>query len=192
MFKTTKLIVLAALCLNFSLKANAQAIKQKPSIIQPIKIGDKIPDTLWNKDFTVINHPQNKPTLKLKDYGNKLIILDFWATYCHPCVESLDYLHSIKDEFKDQLVVIPVQVYDRAAKGIPFMQKKGWIWPSITGDTLLNKVMLLRYLTGYGIAWIKDGKLLAVPSKKQFNAETIRKIIQGEPVEFINRKGKNQ
>lgn len=184
MKKLILFIVLATLCLNFSSKAQAAH-----PLIKPLQVGDKIPESIWNKGFQVINHPKGKISIRLKDYGNKLIILDFWATYCHPCIESLDYLHSIQDQFKGQLIVIPVQVYDIADRGISFMKKKGWPWPSITADTLINKILLRQYLTGFGIAWIKDGKLLAVPSKKQLNAETIAKVLKGETVQFINRKG---
>lgn len=189
MFKTTKTIVLAALCLIFASKTYAQAAQAE---LKSIYVGDKIPAQIWNSDFQAINHPQGKPTIKLKDYGNKLIILNFWATYCHPCIESLDYLNQIQTQFKNDLIVIPVQVYDSAERGLPFMKKKGWPWPSITADTTLNKIMLSNYLTGFGMAWIKDGKLLAVPSKKQLNPETIAKAIEGDPIEFINRKGKIQ
>lgn len=181
MRKTLQTIALATLCLIFNAEAQTN--------IDPIYVGDKIPEIIWNKPFQVINHPEGKQTTSLKDYGNKLIILDFWASYCKPCIASLDYLYSIKDQFKDQLAVIPVQVYNRTELGILFMKKRGWTWPSITGDTSLNKIMLLNYLTGFGSAWIKDGKLLAVPSKKHLNAETITKVLAGEPVIFENRTG---
>ncbi|MDR6786475.1 thiol-disulfide isomerase/thioredoxin [Pedobacter africanus] len=189
MQKTTLTIVLATLCLIFSSKTNAQAIQ---TVIYPINTGDKIPPDIWNRSFPVINNPRFKSKISLKDYGNKLIILDFWATYCHPCIESLDLLDSIKARFKDDLVVIPVLINDLIENGSPFMKKKKYVWPSIVGDTTLHKVVLSRYLTGFGIAWIKDGKLLAVPGKKMLTAENIRRAIEGKPIEFINRKGKIQ
>lgn len=190
MFKTTLTLVMATLCLIFSKPANAQTSKRNPGQIRPIKIGDKIPDSIWNKQFQVINHPQGKETISLKDYRNKLIILDFWATYCHPCIASLDHLDSIKNNFREQLVVIPVQVYDSPKRGLPFMQKRGWTWPSITADTTLNKILFINYLSGYGTVWIKDGKLLAVPTKKQLTRENISRIIKGKGVRFQNRTNK--
>ena len=190
MFKTTLTIVMAALCLNLSSKATAQTSKQNPRKIRPLKIGDKIPDTMWNKQFRVINHPEGKETISLKDYRNKFIILDFWATYCHPCVESLDHLDSIKDDFNGQLVVLPVQVYDGPVRGIPFMKKKGWSWPSITRDTLINKVLLINFLSGFGIACINNGKLIAVPTKEQLTKANIARVIAGKRVKFQNRINK--
>lgn len=189
MFKTTLILVMAALCLNIS-NSKAQTSKQNPAKIRPLKIGDKIPDTLWNKQFRVINHPEGKETISLKDYRNKFIILDFWATYCHPCIESLDHLDSIKNDFNGELVVIPVQVYDGPIRGIPFMKKKGWTWPSITRDTLINKVLLINFLSGFGIALIKDRKLLAVPTKEQLTKANIARVIAGKGVKFQNRINK--
>lgn len=190
MKKTLLIVVLATLCINLNNKAQAQPATPTPNKVAPIKIGDSIPNAIWNKDFQVINHPKGKQTVKLKDYGDKLIILDFWASYCKPCIKSLDYLYSIKDQFKDQLAVIPVQVYNSTDLGVLFMKKRGWTWPSITGDTTLNKIILLGYLTGFGNAWIKDGKLLAVPKRKYLNIESITQVLEGKPVIFENRIGK--
>jgi thiol-disulfide isomerase/thioredoxin len=159
--------------------------------VQPITVGDKIPDNIWDKYFPVVNNQSGpKSLIRLKDSGNKLIILDFWATYCHPCIESLDYLDSIKAEFKEQIVVVPVLINDRIENAFPFIKKKGYQWPSIVGDTTLARLMLRRYIQGFGLAWIKDGKLLAVPSKKYLTAANIRKVLQGELVNFVHTRGK--
>lgn len=190
MKKSILSIVLATLCLFFSNSLPAQTALIGQTQIKPLQIGDKIPDTVWNKQFRAINHPQGKETISLNDYGDKLIILDFWASYCHPCIASLDYLDSIKNDFNNQLVILPVQVYDSPERGIPFMKKKGWIWPSITSDTTLNKVLLINFLSGFGIAFIKDGRLLAVPGKKQLTKANIANVLKGEPIIFQNRINK--
>ncbi|WP_256007499.1 TlpA disulfide reductase family protein [Pedobacter deserti] len=182
MKKTILSIVMAALCLFLGVKGQNAAVEPKP-----IRIGEVIPPVIWNAPFNTVGAEGIDSTLKLSDYADKLIILDFWATYCKPCIASLDYLYSIQDQFKGRVVVIPVQVYNNADGAIPFMKKKGWTWRSITADTTLNKVMLAHYLTGFGSAWIKEGRLLAVPSKRYLHADTISKILKGSPVAFENR-----
>src|SRR5690606_22173725 len=45
--------------------------------IKPHKIGDTIPEELWNLPMQVVNHPTGKDTITLNDYRDKkLIILD--------------------------------------------------------------------------------------------------------------------
>jgi thiol-disulfide isomerase/thioredoxin len=47
---------------------------------------------------------------KLKDFGGKVVILDFWATYCPPCIEEIPHLMDLKSRYGDDLVVIGLHV----------------------------------------------------------------------------------
>lgn len=180
----TVLITIATLFLFLGTTAQSNTATTNCEL-QPISIGDKIPEMIWDKSYPIINHNRTKAFMKLSEYGNKLIILDFWATYCHPCVESLDFLDSIQAEFKEELVVVPVLVHDKIEKAAPFMIKKGYPWPCVVGDTVMSYTMVRDCHVGFGTIWIKDGKLLAVPSKKSLTVDNIRKIIQNKPVTFI-------
>lgn len=154
--------------------------------LKPVAIGEKIPDQIWNKALPIVNSPTRFSHLKLSDYGNKLIILDLWATTCHPCIESLALLDSLNKIFKEDMVVIPVMMRDRIERADPFMKKKGYKWPCVVGDTTMGMNMMKDYSIIWGTIWIKDGKLLAVPLKKSITAENIRKVIAGRPVQFMN------
>ncbi len=47
---------------------------------------------------------------KLKDYQGKVVILDFWATYCPPCIEEIPHLMELKNTYGDDLVLIGLHV----------------------------------------------------------------------------------
>lgn len=47
---------------------------------------------------------------KLKDLRGKAVILDFWATYCPPCIEEIPHLKSLKAKYGDDLQVIGLHV----------------------------------------------------------------------------------
>lgn len=47
---------------------------------------------------------------KLKDFQGKVVILDFWATYCPPCIEEIPHLMEIKNTYGDDLVLIGLHV----------------------------------------------------------------------------------
>src|SRR5699024_4215398 len=83
------------------------ALKASDSI-KPLEIGDEIPEELWEAPFQVMNHPEGKETITLNEYRGKLLILDFWASWCAPCVRSLRALDSIQTSFKDELAVLPI------------------------------------------------------------------------------------
>ncbi len=51
----------------------------------------------------------------LADYGDKLVVLNFWATWCQPCTLEMPTLEALWQQYKDRgLVVLGVSV-DRGA-----------------------------------------------------------------------------
>ena len=78
---------------------------------------------------------QLKPLLEKKD--DKIYVINFWATWCAPCVKELPYFEKINQDYKDQNVTVllvsldfPKQVAKRL---IPFINK----------NKLQSKVILL-------------------------------------------------
>ena len=59
-------------------------------------------------DFTL--YTLEGTEIKLSDYLGKIVILDFWATWCAPCRKSIPDLISIQDEYEDELVVIGISL----------------------------------------------------------------------------------
>src|SRR4030095_9866932 len=47
---------------------------------------------------------------KLKDLKGKVVILDFWATYCPPCIEEIPHLMQLQAQYGDDLHVIGLHV----------------------------------------------------------------------------------
>ncbi len=46
--------------------------------------------------------------IKLSDYHGKILIVNFWASWCAPCVDEIPSLTKLRDLFKDQLFVVAV------------------------------------------------------------------------------------
>jgi peroxiredoxin len=69
-------------------------------------------------DFTLLNL-QNE-TVSLSDFTGKVVILNFWATYCPPCrVEIPDFIH-LQDQYgKEGLVVIGISTDQNGEQILP-------------------------------------------------------------------------
>lgn len=64
--------------------------------------------------------------VKLSDFKGKIVLIDFWATWCGPCRIGVPDLVELQEEYKDELVVIGIS-FDRVTGTekdlLPFMQQ---------------------------------------------------------------------
>jgi len=58
-----------------------------------------------------VNTLEGKP-LSLADYKSKVILLNFWATWCGPCRSEIPDLVELQNKYKDQLQIIGMVVDD--------------------------------------------------------------------------------
>lgn len=69
-------------------------------------------------------------TFKLADQQGKIVIIDFWATWCGPCVYGLPVLGEVANAYKDKGVVfVAVNQGDKAETIRQFQEKKSIIVP---------------------------------------------------------------
>jgi len=63
------------------------------------------------------------PALDLDQYRGKVVVLDFWASWCKPCRQSIPWLNEMKSRYaRDGLVVIGVNVDAEHADAERFMR----------------------------------------------------------------------
>ena len=71
--------------------------------------------------------------VNLGDYEDKLVVLDFWATWCKPCIEVMQDLQRLYDKYSENgLVVLGVSIdegKDRIKKIRKFVDKVGVSYP---------------------------------------------------------------
>src|SRR5271166_2477405 len=67
--------------------------------------------TLLAPDFTL--KQLNGTPLRLSDYRGKVVLLDFWATWCAPCRGEIPHFVEFQDKYRDQgLQVIGISMDD--------------------------------------------------------------------------------
>lgn len=67
----------------------------------------------------------------LEDYAGKLVLLNFWATWCPPCVHEMPSLNEIYERFRaDGFVVLGVSVDEDAEQYTSFLRESGVTFPT--------------------------------------------------------------
>jgi len=178
-----KRLVVFALLICSCLKALAQdwATVPNPAATEvKLRVGDRIP-------FTELHNMVNYPTktMKLSDHKPKLIILDFWATSCAPCIKFWPTAMKLHKEFGKDLMIIPVNRYERAKLIQGFLAKRKNIdgfymdLPMSCRDSTLWKNFPQSDLPSY--VWISNGVVGSIAHGKDVNSENIKKWIHNGP-----------
>ena len=68
---------------------------------RPARIGENAPD------FTV---GEGQQTVTLSQFRGKTVVLNFWATWCPPCVEEMPSLVELQKRMGDKLTVVAVSL----------------------------------------------------------------------------------
>jgi len=168
--------------LAFSLALNSSAQNAKKQVLS---IGDTVPESLWNsyhtvyKEGKIINH-------SLEQYKGKLLILDFWSTWCGPCIRSLPELDSIGKMFGDKVQVILVtkntnEILSKFLKNNDYA--KGVTLPFILNDSILNSHFPHRSIS-HQIFIDSKGIVRAITGINGATIKNIQQIVNGNPINF--------
>ncbi|PZP51495.1 MAG: hypothetical protein DI598_03110 [Pseudopedobacter saltans] len=128
--------------------------------MRPLSIGDTVPDLVLHN---VINYKDS--VIRLSDFKDKLVILDFWATWCGNCVAAFPKMEDLQRQFGDSIQIIAVG-YEPRKKIADFLQKRKHSayahLPFVTLDTTLIKLFPHRLLPHE--IWIDCRRRFLLPS----------------------------
>jgi thiol-disulfide isomerase/thioredoxin len=78
-------------------------------------------------------------THRLSDYRGKWVIVNFWATWCPPCLEEIPDLVSISESRKDVQVFGIAMEFQDAAQVVQFADGMFVNYPIVLGDEKVAK-----------------------------------------------------
>jgi peroxiredoxin len=103
-------------------------------------------------------------TVSLTQYRGKVVLIDFWQTWCPPCVEELPYLRSLQEKYGSRGLVI-IGVTDRldqdgVAKWREFLRTTKMNYPTLTDEK--GPIAAQYNVSGYPHKFIigRDGRLV--------------------------------
>jgi uncharacterized protein (TIGR03435 family) len=114
----------------------------------------------------------------------KVVVIEFWATWCAPCIASIPHLNELAERFRSDDVVFISLTSESQRTVEPFLKRrpiKGWVALD-TAD---------RTGKAYGVDGIprtfivgRDGKILGDAEPDSLSPEHIARALQGEPLDL--------
>jgi peroxiredoxin len=104
--------------------------------------------------------------VKLSDYRGKVVLIDFWATWCSPCVAEMPNIKKALNEYgaSGDFVVIGVSLDGDEAIVRKFIDKKEIPWTQIVGGPVPGNPVAESYnVVGIPATYLLDrnGKVIA-------------------------------
>lgn len=139
--------------------------------IQPAESSKDAPN------FTLIT--VDGKTISLSDYKGYVIILDFWATWCGPCVDEIPGLVRIMDDYKGMPVIVIGVSIDQQSR--------------LTNEGMIK--FMEKYKVNYPVAFATEqclyayGPIRAVPTTYiiDTNGKVRMKIVGSQSTQFFRK-----
>ncbi len=112
----------------------------------------------------------------------KVVVLEFWATWCGPCVAAIRHLNELAEKFKDQPVQFVALTAEDEATIKPFLTKRPIkAWVALDTNKAMNKA--------YGVVGIphtvvlgKDGVIAAITHPTELTEQHLSDLLAGQRI----------
>jgi peroxiredoxin len=145
--------------------------------VKPLQIGDNIPDIIISD---VYNYTAS--TIHSSDLKGKLLILDFMATTCVPCIQVLPRFDSLHKQYQKQLKIILVSP-EKPQRIQAFLKTHSSLNLPLAADSNSAKFFPHTYISH--VVWINPaGIVCAITHPEYVNSKNIQTILNGQKVNW--------
>ncbi|WP_245801716.1 TlpA family protein disulfide reductase [Chitinophaga sancti] len=134
-------------------------------------------DTTTTPDFSLID--SNGKNISIHSLQGKVVFINFWATWCQPCVQEMPSINELKESFNgnDQVVFLTIDVDAELPKSKAYMDNKHFTLPVYAATTAIPRVFYYHSIPTTTIL-DKNGEIIwHVEGGKDYTSPEIRRIL---------------
>jgi len=191
----SRAIAVIVLSMSFSHYCAAQQtnshVPKERTVYHALQIGDTVPRIPFRN---TVNFP--KKNMNLYDFKGKLILLDFWATWCPSCIRLMPKLEAMETQFEGKFQVVLINsdeeektIYERLKLRNISVQTGHFLstLPASNGDMVWQTLFPHNGVPHE--VWIdQTGRIIAITGGENATAENVQKLLNGEKLNFAEKK----
>ena len=106
-----------AIVRNIRLRVIAMLVTLVPLSGYAVEPGQKTPDF-------AVEHLRDGSLISLDQYKGRVVYLDFWASWCVPCLKSFPFMEALQKQYGEKgLVVLAISLDESRDDAVAFLQK---------------------------------------------------------------------
>lgn len=171
----TILSTIIFLCLALSIQAEDLSFAFEGSATKRERLNDLQDST--NPPQLELENWINSGAYTLEDLKGKIVVLDFWATWCGPCINSIPKNNAIAQKYKDDVIIIGICAKKGSARMKDMVKEHNIQYPTAIdkGDRTNDAYRANGYPDYYVID--RSGKLIVADCANSKVEDVIKKIL---------------
>ena len=153
-----------------SSQADAKAAAGQGDSVIEFKPGMPIKEGVAAPDFT--GELMDGTSITLSELQGKPVIINFWATWCGPCVKEMPAFERLKDDFGDKIGIIAVNCGDDAETVKDFVEENGYTFPVVLDEEYSISMLYPTNSIPYTVVLDAEGKVTHI-STGALDADTM-------------------
>ena len=140
------------------------------------ELGKPVPNYTFRN---ILNSKENE--ISVRTLKGKIVILEFWATWCGPCIPAMKKMDSLQKEFKEDIEIITISA--ESTNRLERFIKSSNTYLRIVSDT--THTALFKYkIIPHSIVIDKEGIVRAITSPENIDKNVIENLISNNKMDL--------